>query len=191
MTILGAASTDLDRALLGVLGLMGLRSGEARSLLVDDLVGDQLTVRNGGAGTDTTKTRASRRVLPVPATVLPQLVELVGDRPASDWMFPSPRKKGSPIAVQYPNQALTRAVVRANEGRVDEPIPRYTAHALRHTFAAICLSEIGADLLSVSRAMGHARPSITLDRYGHLAPAGLGPLMEKIDQVVSGADRAA
>lgn len=184
MAIIAAASSDLDRALLGVLGLMGLRSGEARSLLVGDLHNGHLTVRNGGAGTDTTKTRASRRVLPVPVTVLPWLTALVGDRPKSTSMFPSPRKKGSSIAEQYANHALTRAVAQANEGR-NEPIPRYTAHALRHTFASISLSEAGADLLAVSRAMGHARPSITLDRYGHLAPAGLAPLMAKIDELVA------
>ena len=79
---------------------------------------------------------------------------------------------------------MTRAVARANEGRA-EPIPRLTVHGLRHTFAGIALSEAGADLLSVSQAMGHARPSITLDRYGHLSKKGLAPLMEKIDAIVS------
>jgi len=171
MAIYDAAPNHTDRALIGVLGLMGLRSGEARSLLVGDLRDGHLSVKNGGAGTDTTKTRASRRVLPVPALLLPLLVEQAGDRQKSDWMFPSPRKQGASIAKQYPNQALTRAVVLANEGR-DEPIPRLTVHGLRHTFAAISLSEAGADLLSVSQAMGHARPSITLDRYGHLSRRG-------------------
>lgn len=169
---------------------MGLRSGEARSLLVGDLHDGRLSVKNGGSGTDTTKTRASRRVLPVPSTVLPWLTALADDRPSSAWLFPSPRKPGAAIAEQYANQALTRAVARANEGR-DEQIPRYSAHALRHTFAAISLSEAGADLLAVSRAMGHARPSITLDRYGHLAPAGLGPLMASIDDIVSSARKDA
>lgn len=184
MAILDAASTHLDRTLLGVLGLMGLRRGEARSLLVGDLRDGHLSVTNGGAGTDRTKTRASRRVLPVPELVLPWLIELIDDRPKSGWMFPSPRKKGTSIAEQYANQALTRAVARANVGR-DEPIPRHTAHALRHTFAAISLSEAESDLLSVSHAMGHARPSITLDKYGHLSRKGLAPLMEKIDALVA------
>nr|WP_275578733.1 tyrosine-type recombinase/integrase [Yimella sp. NH-Cas1] len=184
MAILRAASSDLERALLGVLGLMGLRSEEARSLLVGDLREGHLSVKNGGAGTDTTKTRASRRVLPIPMTVLPWLVDLAGDRPKSDWLFPSPRKAGCAIAMQFPNQALTRAITKANESR-QEPIPRLTVHGLRHTFAAISLSEAGADLLSVSQAMGHARPSITLDRYGHLSKKGLAPLMGKIDAIVA------
>ena len=182
--IINATRDDFDRALLGTLGLMGPRSGEARSLLVGDLRAGHLSVLNGGSGTDTTKTRDSRRVLPVPALLLPWLTELAGDRPKSDWMFPSPRRKGAPIAKQYANQAFTRAVARANEDR-EEKIPRYSAHALRHTFAAISLSEAEADLLSVSQAPGHARPSITLDRYGHLSKRGLAPLMAKIDALVA------
>lgn len=67
----------------------------------------------------------------------------------------------------------------------DEPIPRLTVHGIRHTFAAISLSEAGADLLSVSQAMGHTRPSITLDRYGHLSKKGLAPLMSKIDALIA------
>ncbi len=99
-------------------------------------------------------------------------------------MFPSSRKQGASVAKQYPNQALTRAVVLANNGR-DAPIPRLTVHGLRHTFAAISLSEAGADLLTISQAMGNARPSNTLDRYGHLSKKGLAPIMAKIDALVS------
>lgn len=169
---------------------LGARGGEGRSLLVGDYRNGRLSILNGGSGTDTTKTRASRRILPVPAVMVPWLDELVEGRSPSEWMFPSSRKKGAHVAKQYANQALTRAVARANEGR-EEPIPRYTGHALRHTFAAITLSEAGADLLAVSRAMGHARPSITLDRYGHLAPAGLGPLMTKVNELVAPQSKAA
>jgi integrase len=184
MAVIGAAANDREKALLSVLGLMGLRSGEARSLLVGDLAGGQLSVKNSGGETDTTKTRASRRSLPVPKVVLPLLEQQAGDRPKSEWMFPSPRTVGQAIGKRYVSDAVTRAVARANQGR-QEPVQRINVHGLRHTFAAIALSEAKADLLSVSRAMGHARPSITLDQYGHLAPAGLAPLMAKIDELVA------
>lgn len=183
MAVINAASTDADKAVLMVLGLMGLRSGEARSLRVGDLTGDQLSVKNSGSGSDTTKTRASRRVLPVPSAVLPLLQKQLGDRPKSEYIFPSPRDPSAPRSEKYVSGALTRAVGRANQGR-REPIQRLNVHGLRHTFAAISLSEAGADILSVSRAMGHARPSVTLDRYGHLAPAGLAPLMARLDDLV-------
>lgn len=184
MAVLEAAATDFDKALLGVLSLMGLRCGEARTLTVGDLVGDQLSVKNGGAGTDTTKTRAGRRTLPVPEVLLPRLQAQAGTRPKHEYLFPSPRKKDQAIGKGYVSDALTRSVAKANLSRT-EKIRRINVHGLRHTFAAISLSEAEADLLSVSKAMGHARPSITLDRYGHLAPTGLGPLMAKIDGLVS------
>ena len=190
MDVAGRATTDFDKALLLLLGLMGLRSGEARSLLVGDLVDEQLTVKNSGSGTDTTKTRASRRVLPVPATVLPLLQKMTSSRPKADYIFESSRKSGQPVGKSYVNAALTRSITQANLKR-QEPIERINVHGLRHTFAAISLSEAGADILQVSRAMGHARPSVTLDRYGHLAPAGLGPLMAKIDNLVEPLTKAA
>lgn len=38
--------------------------------------------------------------------------------------------------------------------------------------------------MRASMRLGHARPSITLDRYGHLSKKGLAPLMEKVDALV-------
>ena len=60
-----------------------------------------------------------------------------------------------------------------------------TVHGPRHTFAAVTLSEAEADLLSVSQAMGHARPSITFDRYSHLSKNGLASLMKRVDELVT------
>ena len=39
-------------------------------------------------------------------------------------------------------------------------------HSLRHTFATRCLEQ-GMDMVTVSRLLGHAAPSLTLDKYGH------------------------
>lgn len=44
--------------------------------------------------------------------------------------------------------------------------PRLTAHDLRHSFASH-LIRAGADVYSVSRQLGHARASVTLDIYAH------------------------
>lgn len=189
MAVLRAAPSDLDRALLGVLGLMGPRRGEARVLRVGDYARGRLSITNSGAGSDTTKTRAGRRVLPVPGTVAPWLDALVDGRPKAAWLFESPRRKGQPIGERYISDALTRATARANDGR-DEPIRRINVHGLRHTFAAISLGEVRADILAVSKAMGHAKPSITWDRYGHLAPGSVDLLMEGIDELASSAQAA-
>ena len=39
-------------------------------------------------------------------------------------------------------------------------------HALRHTFATRSLEQ-GMDIVTLSRLLGHASPSITMDKYGH------------------------
>jgi integrase len=41
-------------------------------------------------------------------------------------------------------------------------------HALRHTFASVLIIDLRLDVVQVSRQLGHARPSITLDVYAHL-----------------------
>lgn len=178
--VLAAASSDLDRALLGVQGLMGLRSGEARALVVGDIRNGSLKVTNSGAGYDRTKTRASMRTLPIPQQLLPLLAKLTAGRLKSAWLFESPRRRGELIGTRYCSVALRRAIERANADR-EKRIPAINVHGLRHTFAAITLSEVGADILLVSRALGHSRPSTTLNHYGHLASGGLEVLKSKID----------
>jgi integrase len=41
-------------------------------------------------------------------------------------------------------------------------------HDLRHTFASHLMVDLKLDVAQVSRILGHARPSITLDTYTHL-----------------------
>ena len=55
-------------------------------------------------------------------------------------------------------------------------------HDLRHTFASHLILDLKLDVVTVSRQLGHARPSITSDVYGHLFdrarhPAGIRKAM--------------
>jgi integrase len=45
---------------------------------------------------------------------------------------------------------------------------RLRVHDLRHTFASHLIIDLRLDIAQVSRIIGHARPSITLDTYTHL-----------------------
>jgi integrase len=59
-----------------------------------------------------------------------------------------------------------RAVDRASLD--DDGWPPLRFHDLRHTFASYLIVDLGLDVAQVSRILGHARITITLDIYTHL-----------------------
>ena len=63
-------------------------------------------------------------------------------------------------------------------------LPEIRFHDLRHTAASIMLNH-GIPVIVVSRRLGHARPSITLDVYGHLIPSMDEYAAQKIDELVT------
>jgi hypothetical protein len=62
--------------------------------------------------------------------------------------------------------AFTRAV--NDSGLLGGEHRRLRFHDLRHTFASHLIIDIRLDVAQVSRILGHARTSITLDIYTHL-----------------------
>ena len=63
-------------------------------------------------------------------------------------------------------------------------VKRIRFHDLRHTAVAIMLS-YGKSIFAVSKFIGHARPSITSDIYGHLVPGAADDLGQFMDYLVS------
>ena len=57
-------------------------------------------------------------------------------------------------------------------------------HDLRHTAASFMLNH-GIAVIIVSRRLGHAKPSITLDVYGHLIPSLQAEAAQKIDELIT------
>ncbi len=76
----------------------------------------------------------------------------------NDLIFPS--AVGTPIWPDNITRDYDRLVEKAG-------IPRIRVHDQRHTFATLALKR-GANLLAVSKQLGHARPSTTGDFYGHV-----------------------
>jgi integrase len=62
------------------------------------------------------------------------------------------------------NRGLTNAANAAGLNR--EGLPRLSFHDLRHTYGSHLVRQ-RLDVVRVSRQLGHARPSITLDVYSH------------------------
>ena len=63
-------------------------------------------------------------------------------------------------------------------------LPPIRFHDLRHTAASILLNQ-GIPIITVSRRLGHARASITLDVYGHLIWTSQNEVAELIDDLLS------
>jgi integrase len=72
---------------------------------------------------------------------------------------------GSPKTETKSGRGLRLALQRA--GIVGDGKQRVRWHDLRHTYASLLIAQ-GADVVFVSRQMGHASPSITLSVYAHL-----------------------
>jgi integrase len=77
-----------------------------------------------------------------------------------DLMFPT--RVGTPIQ----NCNLRRGFRKLLQ---ESGLPKIRFHDLRHTAASLMLN-YGIPVLIVSRRLGHAKASITLDVYGHLVP---------------------
>jgi integrase len=85
--------------------------------------------------------------------------------------------KGGPI--HYRNLLRSFKIILKHAG-----LPEIRFHDLRHTAASLMLNH-GVAPLVVSQRLGHARPSITLDTYGHLLPSIQSEAAKLLDELVT------
>jgi integrase len=171
------ASTRRYRPFLLTGAFTGMRLSEVLRLSWDDVdfavgvvrVRHQLARGRRGASPRRIppKTRASVREIPL----LPQLAAVLrhhkpGSRftCGSDYVFAT--GNGTPfIHHNVSKRVLRRAAADAG---LDRPGRRVRSHDLRHTFASHLIIELRLDVVQVSRILGHARTSMTLDTYTHV-----------------------
>ena len=145
--------------------LTGLRQGELFALRDRnvDLEAKTLIVENGVYRGELVpvKTRASRRRVDLSTTAVRVLRrQLMARRPNElGLVFPSPR--GHVLNDDNFRHRVFRPAVRRTG------LTGFRFHDLRHTFASLLIAQ-GADVVAVSRQLGHASPSITLNVYAHL-----------------------
>lgn len=65
-------------------------------------------------------------------------------------------------------------------------VRRIRFHDLRHTYATLLIDQ-GENIKYISKQLGHASVTITLDRYGHLLPDVGKEAMRRLDEAVFGA----
>ena len=160
------------RAFVLTLAYCGLRYGEAIALRVRNIeflrrrlsVVESATYVGGRLVIGRPKTSGSVRSVPVPEFVLDALsAECVG-KGSNDLVFPG--RSGGYMVPVHPTRGWFATAVRRSG------IQRVTPHDLRHTCASLAVSA-GVNVLALSRMLGHAQPSMTLDVYVDLFDSDL------------------
>jgi integrase len=179
---------------LAVMGLAtGMRRGELLALRWADIDLDRGRVRversleqtNKGLRFKAPKTKAGRREITIPPSIVAELrghwrmqqeqrLALgAGKAGPDDLAFPRPDGSAWPpdsLSSDWP------ATIRSLK------LPTVTLHALRHTHVSQLIAS-GLDVVTVSRRIGHSKPTITLDVYAHL----FGNTDERASNVVEAA----
>ena len=103
-------------------------------------------------------------LLPQPAAVLRKHKRSSRFTAGSDYVFSTSR--GTPLLHHNVSKRVLRRASR--DAGLDRDGRRVCFHDLRHTFASHLIIDIRLDVAQVSRMLGHARTSMTLDTYTHL-----------------------
>jgi integrase len=156
-------------AFVAVCAFAGLRLGEAAALQAGDVdfLRRQLHVRRqvqraGGGKVEIRLPKyGSERTVPIPdelLTILSGHVEL-GHR--GEWLF-SGGEAVPPHQNTVGHRWRTTLAAAGVEG--------FRLHDLRHFYASGLIAA-GCDVVTVQRALGHAKPTTTLETYSHLWPS--------------------
>jgi len=158
------------RAFVAVCAFAGLRLGEAAALQVDDVdfLRRELHVRRqvqrAGAGEVELRLPkyGSERIVPIPDDLVQILAAHVNLTRHTTWLFAADDE-------DPPHQNTVghrwRSTLRAAR------LTGIRLHDLRHFYASGLIAA-GCDVVTVQRALGHAKPSTTLETYSHLWPSG-------------------
>ena len=175
---------DPERTLFAVLGLSGIRIGEALALRRRDIdyknnaiiVQRSWNIHNGFTEP---KTRSSRRAVPLLPTLAGILEDYTLKEAAPDTLlFSHDGEKPldpSNIRLKF-NKALKAAKIK-----------HVTIHSLRHSYASVMLAS-GSSIKALQRALGHSSATTTLDVYSHLLQEDMTSSIMRADQVFSGAE---
>ena len=87
------------------------------------------------------------------------------DWAGEDWLFTMPN--GSMMDYNTPYHTFEKTIERYNASHTaEDQLPKIPFHGLRHTSATLLISA-NQDIATVSKRLGHAHASVTLDIYTH------------------------
>lgn len=171
------------RSLVLLLGVGGLRFGEAAALRVSDV--DWLrrrielhtnVVKVGGTFAVGSLKSNRNRTVALPEFVIDALAETAAGKGRDErlWAAADGGYLGPPSSH---DSWLSGALARCQAA--DPTFPRITAHALRHTAASLAI-HAGANPKVVQRMLGHASAAMTLDVYADLFDSDLTSVAESV-----------
>lgn len=150
LRVLSKATTDEDKAMVGVMFWMGLRISEACALKVSDIDDNILLVEEGKGG-------HSRRVpIHMPQTAREALDRLVEGRPT--YLFRSQRSERITPNAAYRRISALLKVAGVNTTR---------SHAARHSAASAYVRQ-GKNQVAITKSFGWHSPTL-LNRYAVLS----------------------
>lgn len=153
------------RALVHLLIDTGVRRGECCGLKWEDLdlESQVVTIRRNlcytptrGVYVDTPKNGRTREVDIGPETAA--LLEALRAQSLGKYVF-TQENSAEPMHPQSPTRYLKKLSAKCG-------VPDLHPHKLRHTFASVAITA-GADVASVSEALGHSDKAVTLRMYTH------------------------
>jgi integrase len=179
-----AALRPEDRALWGCAFYAGLRRGELRALLWDDvdLADGLIRVERSMSGHGETggpKSRAGRRGVPIVAALRDLLIEhKLATRRDVGLVF------GSSVSRPFTPTAVRKRALTDWRRAGLEPIG---LHECRHTFASLLIAA-GVNAKAITAYLGHASIQTTFDLYGHLMPGNEDEAVALVDAYLERAD---
>jgi integrase len=170
--------------LIRVLAYCGLRWGELSGLRVGDVdfARGRLEVRHTvvevrGRQIESTPKDYEARSIPVPATIMQELVERTRGRPAEAPLFTGARAESWLRGRVFRRGWFDRAAAEIG-------LEGLTPHELRHTAASLAISA-GANVKAVQRMLGHASAAVTLDVYSDLFDNDLDAVSAALDRMIT------
>lgn len=173
--------------------MLGLELGHVNFLRREVEVVQQLCTATGRSPfIAPLKTKASRRVVELPAFVAEELARHIKRHPPAEVMIgdeTSHKKtdRGAQLLFTDGGTSISRSMwskAWAPAARVAKLPPRTGAHALRHYYASLLIGG-GADVKTVQLALGHASPVITLETYVSLWPGQLDRTRNLVDAALN------
>jgi integrase len=70
------------------------------------------------------------------------------------------------MTLTWPTHFIKKLIAGYNAAHAENPLPYVTCHGLRHTSATLAISQ-NIDIKTVSKRLGHAQTSTTMNIYAH------------------------